>query len=386
MIPIKNNLEDFIEKIEQLGDAICSCNDEEKLYVYLKTYNTFCYLYELNSVDSVFIEEIDSNDFYKDVLDRGCKKDFHKTDTMFLNDKGKLEKICLRDSFYLEDILEDFSKTKFYKDKEKLYNKRFKSNELYDILINFFKEENKEMLDIFEELRESKRFYRLTSSEDLLSNALSIFNPLDKKSSILVRRNLVNIRFLEAYVHEVAHVLDYNSVLKNSNEFETALYASNSLLSEVTSTVYSLKIYDYMLENGILVDDAVIGLANTLLAYTISLDTASLICALSDEDYLKLSLFSPREKDIIDLLKKNNPEFLVNEDLPKDILMEHVDITETMQYAYGCLLSKCLFQKNNLDKFLQLKDKYPSVLDLKEAGFDIGKDAHVLTKHLEKYL
>ena len=54
MITIQKNLNDFIEQIESLADKIIACNDEDKLYVYLKTYKTLCYLYGLNEKCRVY--------------------------------------------------------------------------------------------------------------------------------------------------------------------------------------------------------------------------------------------------------------------------------------------------------------------------------------------
>ena len=42
MIPINNNLEDIIEKIERLADKIEVTKDEDLLYVYLRAYKAYC--------------------------------------------------------------------------------------------------------------------------------------------------------------------------------------------------------------------------------------------------------------------------------------------------------------------------------------------------------
>ena len=67
-------------------------------------------------------------------------------------------------------------------------------------------------------------------------------------------------------------------------------------------------------------------------------------------------------------------------------MQENIDISESIQYSFGYLLSKSLIKNNNYKKFIELENKYPTIADLKEAGFDIEENPKIITKYLEKYL
>ncbi len=387
MIPIKNTLADFILQIENLADKIFACQNTEELYIYLRTYKTYCYLYGLNEKCKIFIPEIEENGDFEDLLNKESSKYFSENDTFFLQEKDKLQNILLRNLNYLITFLDSFAKSSYYKRFEKLYNKKLDKNELYDILISYFKDENKEMLHLFEELMAEERFYRLKDERILKSNALSIFNPLEKKSNVLIRKDLIDLRFLEAYVHETAHVYDSNNLSKTKSEVDVSLYNSNSFFNETLSTAYSLDLYNYLIKNSLYKDYAVIGLVNTLLAYSLSLDSACLLCALTQEDYLNLYSYLPTKKEIIKMLRKNSQNFPLNENISNEYLEEEVDVSETIQYTYGYLLSKTLLSdKANFSKFLDFRDKNLTIAELKSKGFDLDTNPKILTKHLEEYL
>ena len=387
MVPLKGNLNDFLPQIEALSKKIISCKNKRELYIYLKIYKTLCYLYSVNENCQVYVERIEKNNYYRHLFDKESNKLSTQSDEFFLSERVKLKDIILCDLFDLIDLLDKFGATSYYNKHYQLYDRKFNPEELNDILVSFFKDENSEFLQIYQELLREKRFYKLKDSEYLKTNALSIFNPLNKKSSILIRHDLKSLRFLEAYVHEIAHVFDSKKLLEEKNEFAVVSYNSESFFNETISTAYSLELYIYLIENNLYKDDAIIGLLNTLVAYSLALDSASLLCALTRKDYYSLTEVIPTKREIVNMLKKNSKDFILNDNIDREYLNETVDITETIQYTYGYLLSKSLLKdKDNLKKFLNIRKKNLTIEEFRERGFDLRASSKVLTKHFEEYL
>ncbi len=384
MIYLRKNLKDFIRQVEKLAEIILNCHDEEKLYIYIRTYRTLCFLYNINSTNSICVEEIDKNEYYNDLLDRLSLKYFNEVDNLFLDEKDNLKELFSKNLFSLIDCLERFSNSSYYKCYGNLLNKKINSLELYDIFLNFLKEENKEMLDLFKELVFEKRIFRLKDKKTIEENALSIFNPLEQRTNILIRKDMVNLSYLDAYVHELAHAYDIEKMKNKSNAFQASIHNTFSNLSESLSTAYTFKVYEYLIKNSIYEEEAVISLANTLLGYSFSMDAATLVCALTREDYLKVSNEIPTKRDIIDLIKNNSKDFLVDDDA--DFLDDKVVIGDVVAYTYGYLISKTLVDKKNLDDFFEIRDQYPTIEQLKLKGFDLDSDSKVLIKHLEDKL
>ena len=387
MIPLKENLDDFLPQIELLSKKIATCKSKEELYTYLKIYKTLCYLYGVNENCQVYVKRIEKNNYYRHVFEKESNRLALQSDEFFLSERKKLKDIILCDLFALIDLLDNFRTTSYYNKHHKIYDRKIKAEELHDILINFFKDENKELLQIYEQLLNEKRFYRLKDDEYLKSNALSLFNPLDKKSSVLIRGDLTSLRFLEAYIHEIAHVFDSKKLLEDTNEFTVVSYNSESFFNETISTAYSLDLYLYLIKNNLYKDDAIIGLSNTLIAYSLALDSASLLCALTRKDFYALTEAFPTKREIVNMLKKDSKDFIVNDNIAREYLNETVDVTETIQYTYGYLLSKTLLKdKDSLNRFLSIRKKNLTIEELKEDGFDLEASPKVLTKHFEEYL
>lgn len=388
MIPINNNLEDIIKKIERLANKIETTKDEDLLYVYLRTYKAYCHIYNYNNKNNynVSVLEIDTNNYYQELLINKANYYFGKTNQFFLEEKATLQDIYLNNLYYLIDFFESFVNSTYYKKFSKKTSKKKSFKELYDILINFLKEENKEMLLILEEFISENKFFRLTDNTFFDSNAFSIFNPLEKDSLIFIRKNLTSIRYLEAYVHELAHIYDTRNLLENNNEFAVSQYNSNSIFNETISTYYSFLLYNYLIKNSFYKDEAIFEYINTLLSYSIQLDSASLISALEVDDFLRLTNYIPTKEEIIKTLKKNSKEFLLS-DINNEYLKEEVNINEAINYTYGYLLSKILLQnKNSKNEFLKIRNNNLKVAELKKNGFDLESSPKILTKHLEEYL
>lgn len=388
MIPINNNLDDIIEKIERLADKIEVTKDEDLLYVYLRTYKAYCHIYNYNNKNNYLVSvlEIDNDDYLQELLIKKANYYFGKTNQFFLEEKATLQDIYLTNLSYLIDFFEKFGNSSYYKS---IVNKTYKKipfKELYDILINFLQEENKEMLLILEEFINEKKFFRLTDNTLFDSNAFSIFNPLEKDSLIFIRKNLTSIRYLEAYVHELAHVYDTRNLLESNNEFTVSQYNSNSIFNETLSTYYSFLLYDYLIKNSLYKDEAIFEYINTLISYSMQLDSASLICALETDDFLRLNNYIPTKKEIISTLKKNSKDFPLN-NINNEYLKEEVNINETINYTYGYLLSKIFLQNKNFkEEFLKIRSNDLKVAELKEKGFALESNPKILTKRLEEYL
>lgn len=386
MIPIKKNYNDFLKQIELLAEKILTCTDENKTYIYLKAYKALIYLYSLNKKRAIYVEEIEKNAYYKDLDKRKTKEELDLADNFFLEEKSALRDIIYKDLFYDVNLLDTFSNSSFYQKNYKLYNKKFNSEELYDILVNFLKTENKEMLSILEELIEEKRFYYLKDKRNIKANALTLFNPIDKKNNILIRKNLVTLNFLEAYIHEIAHVFDARELVAKTDEFETAIYSSRSVLNETISTFYSLDLYEYLLKNSLYKENAIVGLFNTLTAYTLTMDSAYLLCTLEKDEFVQVKDTFPTKGTLLKIIQEKNSD-MVNDNISPKYLKEEIDISETLQYAYGYLLSKTLLKdKSNLAKFLRIRNNFLIEKELHKEGFDLSADPKILTKHLEEYL
>lgn len=260
------------------------------------------------------------NDFFD-------KKDFHKKmfDDIVPNMENELDLISFNSTDNYEII---------------------NPNEFLDILYQFA--ESYKVETYFKDMIENKKIY-IGKKRKVYSEAYSLYDPIEKKSSILIKNFKCDLNNQRKICHELGHVIDFSKL----DSIKVNEYVLRSFYIEVLSITFERLFLRYIRKNNISND--VNKLYSNFLEIRHDYIFLALLFASFDKEFLKedngYGINSTPEEIVnnIDL----NYEIYRKEEIMKFIrLVDNFDLRETFIYTYGDIISLTLvdhIEKEGLD-------------------------------------
>ncbi len=377
MIALNGDYKIIYDKIKEMEEHFIDCKTPTDCVNYVNSYRALVILYEICCNVDPQNKKISKDRF----LNNSYLSSYNYLNTKTINHliKNKDVHSKLVNNF-LADVIKIFNsylEDEYY---PKITNNRRKyisSAEEFEILNGYFKTDGKRLKRIFEIYQKEQYLFRLPEdfSEYYKTSGLTTYSPYDSSYYVFLADNDSKIKDMSILVHELGHVLDFQTYRKSHSSRNIGIYQASSIYTEVNSTYYQYNFYDYLIRNNIYKNEVMFDLIDT---------TASYI-----NNFVGMSLF----EDIKDYeLKKNKGIIDINEisslsEKQKQLFKgDFLDIKESLEYSYGLILGLTMLDDPTLyDKFQSIRSPYFSKEKLDSIGLCDASIGKTMVKKMNDY-
>lgn len=381
---LNNDYSDIERQIKKLSQSLENCVDKNQYYSMASTFGILNYLYCLRYGNEVVSEEVADNitrkgmELYQEILENEKSvflrnKQFHK-DTFFetyFGSSSSFLKAC--HSSYLKKL----------KNSERL---RIKTGEDKEILEAFFKEKFPEGSYILGKLLERGHLYKFFDEDEEFTsaNGFMSFNRREDTANVFLRDDVYSLSSLVTLVHELGHVYDFSDSVRTFTDEEKARYALGPY-AEVMSSYYQQLFLDYLIDNDIRVDEAVVEFFELYSSFFYNLDNALLLSLVSDDEYRLIVGSDYTKKDVISMLRESS--LSEDYDFDDNYAWTVMSGTKELGYSYGILLSNMLIDGSiSKDDWLSLRAKEFDSSSLVSIGFSKDKANKCFAKRMNTFI
>lgn len=255
----------------------------------------------------------------------------------FLNNKDFHSEMLSSGFSDVSDLFEEYCESDDYNKLFGVYNKPLdsKKNEDYDLLVNFFKDVNPTLNDLFLEMVDKKRFYKLNPL--LFENGgFTVYNPIEKISNVIIKEKMPSIGYLATFVHEMGHVFDDNDFMKRFSVKDSMRLTSENMFIEVLSTYYEQRFYEWLLENNIRREETKLCYVNYMTSYLDALGDAVLFSLIPDEYHNAAVAGFFTSDDLVSVVEKKH-NISTGLECEADLTIPEFD--DAINYGYGFVLA-----------------------------------------------
>ena len=330
-------------------------NEDEKVAVSNYIANLY---YSIESVLNIkFIEKKKNNNIFGNR--RNYRKITKKLDSYYYN---------MLDSFFQ---FKDFSKDYFQQilvevenDLQSVNNgiyytfSNLSKNDFFDIFYQFMRSIHLDKL--FDYYWNNNLIYSVFYSNNQNDLGYTLFNPINKESSIYITDFSYGIHSLFVLAHEFGHIYDFSILDQNITIFNQYYYQSFS--DETYSILFERLLFRYMLNNNIHVEECRDNYLSMLLNRHDLLLRAYILSLLDNNYYLNDNYLSLSRSELANIVKDH---FVTESDITDFIIHTYTfDLRSEYTYAFGDILS--IFLKNQYDDLVY-------DFNMKRANLDIQK-------------
>ncbi len=377
MIALNNDYKIIYDKIKELEERFIDCKTPTDCVNYVNSYRALVILYEICcNVDP------QNKKLSKDRFLNNSYLSFYnylntKTINHLIKDKDVHSKLA---NNFLADVIKMFNsylEDEYY---PKITNNRRKyisSAEEFEILNGYFKTDGKRLKRIFEIYQKEQYLFRLPEdfSEYYKTSGLTTYSPYDSSYYVFLADNDSKIKDMSILVHELGHVLDFQTYRKSHSSRNIGIYQASSIYTEVNSTYYQYNFYDYLIRNNIYKNEVMFDLVDTTASYINNFVGMSLLENIGD---CKLK----KNKGIIDI----NETSSLNEEQKQLFKDDILDIKESLEYSYGLILGLTMLDDPTLyDKFQSIRSPYFSKEKLDSIGLCDANIGKTMVKKMNDY-
>lgn len=379
MIKLNTDYSDILKQLENLEKCIYNCPNRNTAVAYLQTYKVLSYFYCISAGKYDLKNRMKKNKLISSIAVEKSNEMSNKYMANFLENKNFHKDMF--SSFYFEagELLDEFYASDYYDKLLATYSSPFdaKSNEDLDILLEFFKEIDPSVKEIFIDLLNKGRIYELDNFFN--GSGLTVFNSIDNICNVFIRKNVPIVKYLATYTHEMGHVIDYFDCGKRFSKNDQKTYIQTSVYIEALSTLYQQKFYEFLFENGVKKEEVLLNVVNYFDNYLDSMGDAILFSLIPDgyhnaavsKKYTRDQLASIVDKT--DILE-DNEGFIP-------------DFHNSMEYSYGILVANSIIHnEKKFNEFLNIRNGMFSSVKLESVGINPEYAGKQLVKNMEYFL
>lgn len=377
---LNTDYSDIKRQIEELAVSLRNCTDK---YEFHERYMTFCalkYIYSLKKRCRVELSKeldefgIESDEEFSDM-----------TKQSFLDNRSYHTEVLVNTFDKPSELLLSFIEENYKKYDRRGRVSRFRNGEVDELLRNFFRDNLPVGNDILKDIYESGHLYRFDAPTRMGTEAFLTFNSFDNTSNVFLYRKPNTVSTMAALVHEIGHAYDYFEGSSSLSTEERTKYSTNSIFVEVLSCYCNQLFLEYLLKNGIRVEETTFCLVDYFTSFFASLESALLLTQLSEKEYKAVFDGSISKRDVVGHLKNKG---LIEEGIfsfGKDSIM--LSGIDENRYSYGVLISNMILDgKIKLDDFMSLRGRDFSREGLENIGFSPIEAKKSLVKTMNETL
>ena len=351
--------------------------DEFLKGIFKRDYDRLCYLYaKANTVSKKrqFISDLELfEEFYLDMIDateRFPWSDDEEIEKNFLNVTSIfLSYIVENKEFLLEFVEKSFNifleeEYSLYKDFWKTHHK-ISEDLIYKYLLDFFKTIDKTMVDRFISKSVNKQLFAIEGGFFNFSGAIYPMESLDKNIIVFNTGENMTIEDAITLSHEMGHDFDYNNLKKNGcvNRLSKT---RRTIYFEVASSFFEYAFINYLIDNRIYLEDALMSRRNFLKQIFYYLRDMLILFHINnkgEDEYFEIAIVDDESKDYANgLLEKMNSCSGLFE------VEDEIDYEEAFIYGIGGLLGIYLYESYKENPKTFLNDFKLALLEYKDNG------------------
>lgn len=352
---IKNEIEHLLKIIE---------DTKVKSIPAYQTAKNMINFYELLSKKKTKYFETLSKDTYDEVLAKIRILNHHKIQNI-ITTREEHKRLFSSLNIILEDA------NLFGLDEEKSVDDVPNENEMYEIILDFFKYHNKNAVYIFNNLIKEKRIFKIPNKSEL-DKAYNISNLFQSNFYIFIKEGNNSVTTMASIVHEIGHSMDEIQLLYSRGRREFNYYTAKSFLIEAISTMYEKEFLNFLLEEGIYREYVEQEIKNHYYTFQFFSEQTELLLYLPS-NLLKMDYYKIISKqDFIHYLEDDG-SLIVDYDAIDN--PSEMDLSSNLDFCYGFVLSTYFSYlkhsdvskyKESFHNFLKLRADYfsPNTLEL----------------------
>ena len=364
MILLNTNYDDLFQQVRDIEKFILSCDNSIDCTISYYSYQSIlemlgeltgrsfpyskdvikqCEKYQVSSCDDQLIEMRDSN-FIEN-------KDYHLA---FLCSAYFECSSIINKVFNHPDV--DWLMAKSIPDLDIVHNQD------RNLVLNFFQNENKLLLQYYLEMEAMRNFYLCPKSDFFdIRGGLTVFNPVCNCCNLFFKSSYPNFTSLQAVPHEMGHVIDFYDYRERFSLQSQGLMTLQGIYGEVISSYYEQKFLEYYLEHGNRLDDVTLSLLLYFDQRLQYLWDVLVVTMMEEQDIRYIMNHSVYLNDCHEILVENGHLTCMPElDDEGRILF----LDDALEYGYGFVLA---------NYFLDYPDIYQKFLNIRSGDFDARK-------------
>jgi len=385
VLKLNEDFSDIERQIKVLDDYFHRTSKKDNIMACYQTYYSLIFFdklctYKLNEGLS-----FRGKDYIANIVAERSNQLKNKFMDNFLKNKEFHAEMLATNFVEIGDILTDYCTSPEYTKLYGVYNKPIdaKHNEDFDLLVNFFKDVNPDLNDLFLDMVEHKRFYKLDPLF-IEHSGLTVLNPIEKICNVFIDEKLPSVSYLGTFVHEMGHVYDDTDYANRFSVKESMKYMHENFYIEVLSTYYEQRFYEWLVDNNIRKEESKLCFFNYLNSYLDSVGDAILFSMIPD-DYHNAAVagYFNREEliNIIDVEGELIDEF----DNTVDTFIPEFD--DSFNYGYGIMIANALMHDDKLfDDFLKVRNGIFNKDKLLNIGITPEETGKKLVKNIEWFI
>lgn len=380
MIQLNTNYDDIKSQLLRLKDYIYKDSSPVGVLACMQTYNALSLFYYISKGEVISPRIVKYNRTLVNEALQKEKRIFNNyVNNFFLN---KDFHSAMFSSFYFEvmDLIDEFYDGDYYQKLISVYNKpiNVKKNEDLDILLQFFREVDPGMKELFLDLVRQGKFYKMNPAVPE-STGMTVFNSIENLCNVFIKERTPSIAYLTTFVHETGHVKDYLDCGERFSPEKQKLYLMKGLYSEVLSTFYEQKFYEFLFDNDIRREEVVLGAMKYFYNYISGIDDAILYSLLPDEYHFQ-AVAGNLTRDQMAAIIDNGPlEVDDSGSIPESF-------DDTMGYGYGIMIANSiLHDQKKYNDFLNIRNGYFDANKLEGIGITPDDVSKQLIKNIKKF-
>ena len=385
MLKLNEDFSEIKRQIEVLDEYFHRTGKKDNLMACYQTYYSLVFFeklcnYKLNEGIS-----FRGKDYLANIVKERSNQIKNKFMVNFLENKDFHAKMLAPYFADAGEILGDYCCSDEYTKLYSIYNKPLdsKRGEDFDLLVNFFKDVNPKMNDLFLEMMREKRFYKLDSSF-LEYSGLTVLNPIEKICNVFIKEKLSSIKHLSTFVHEMGHVFDDVDYMNRFSIKDTMKYMNENFYVEVLSTYYEQKFYEWLIENNIHKEETKLCFINFMNVYLDSIGDAILFSLIPDEYHnAAVAGFFTRE-ELIDFIEEYHG---LCEEYEDDLDVGIPEFDDAFNYGYGLMIANGIMHDDEIfNKFLNIRNGMFNKEKLISVGVTPEETGKKLIKNIEWFI
>lgn len=370
MIPIKNNYNDIINRLKILKESLTKDDSERMLFSKVITIHTIEQIHALISNEPRDFETLGSYDviatnYFNQIREEQVDifnryKDFNKE--MFLS------------------VLETRVRFDYYESRRlPLSDKPTKAID-EDLLLGFLDSKFPKGINLLKKYADSINIYLFPKINSYFNSDAVMPNAISNKYNILLKDRPTTIEDIASFMHEVGHVIDSLDLVERGESYANLTWPYH-YFSEVISTYLGQGFLEFLIENNIYKEEAIV-MMGKYLRKSYSLLEDAFILSLTDTDTYKKIINGIYSKGGVCAMCRENPEDYIR--LSKNY-SERISGTQEFTYTYGMLIANAMINNDiSLNDFLSIRYKDSSYEDFSSIGFNKSTAEKSLIKTINR--